>query len=48
MVAQRGILCSAESKPRLMDKAQEHLAIAATMYREMGMLFWLEGAEAET
>ena len=27
-------------------KAQEHLATAATMYREMGMRFWLEQAEA--
>jgi tetratricopeptide (TPR) repeat protein len=27
-------------------KAQEHLATAATMYREMGMTFWLERAEA--
>jgi class 3 adenylate cyclase/tetratricopeptide (TPR) repeat protein len=28
-------------------KAQEHLTRAATMYREMGMTFWLEKAEAE-
>jgi hypothetical protein len=28
-------------------KAHEHLTIAATMYREMGMGFWLEKAEAE-
>ncbi len=28
-------------------KAQEHLTTAATMYREMGMTFWLEKAEAE-
>jgi hypothetical protein len=27
-------------------KAQEHLTTAATMYREMGMDFWLEQAEA--
>jgi tetratricopeptide (TPR) repeat protein len=27
-------------------KAEEHLATAATMYREMGMTFWLERAEA--
>jgi tetratricopeptide (TPR) repeat protein len=27
-------------------KAQEHLTTAATMYREMGMDFWLEKAEA--
>jgi class 3 adenylate cyclase/tetratricopeptide (TPR) repeat protein len=28
-------------------QAQEHLIAAATMYREMGMRFWLEQAEAE-
>ena len=28
-------------------KAREHLATAATMYREMGMSFWLEKADAE-
>jgi tetratricopeptide (TPR) repeat protein len=28
-------------------KAQEHLTTAATMYREMGMSFWLKKAEAE-
>jgi class 3 adenylate cyclase/tetratricopeptide (TPR) repeat protein len=28
-------------------KGEEHLATAATMYREMGMNFWLEKAEAE-
>jgi hypothetical protein len=28
-------------------KAREHLTTAATMYREMGMTFWLEKAEAE-
>ena len=28
-------------------KAQEHLAAAATMYREMGMTYWLEKAHAE-
>jgi len=27
-------------------KAQQHLTTAATMYREMGMTFWLEKAEA--
>jgi hypothetical protein len=27
-------------------KAEEHLTTAATMYREMGMTFWLEKAEA--
>jgi len=29
------------------DQAQEHLNIAAAMYREMDMRFWLEQAEAE-
>jgi len=29
------------------QEAQEHLAIATTMYREMDMTFWLEQAEAE-
>jgi hypothetical protein len=29
------------------DPAHEHLTTAATMYREMGMQFWLEQAEAE-
>jgi class 3 adenylate cyclase/tetratricopeptide (TPR) repeat protein len=28
-------------------EAQEHLTTAATMYREMGMTFWLEKADAE-
>ena len=29
------------------QEAQEHLATATTMYREMGMTYWLEQAEAE-
>jgi tetratricopeptide (TPR) repeat protein len=29
------------------DQAREHLATATTMYREMGMTYWLEKAEAE-
>jgi hypothetical protein len=29
------------------QEAQEHLTIAATMYREMDMRFWLEKAETE-
>ena len=29
------------------DQAQEHLATATTMYREMDMRFWREQAEAE-
>jgi hypothetical protein len=30
------------------EQAREHLATATTMYREMGMTYWLEKAEAET
>jgi hypothetical protein len=29
------------------SRAQDHLATATTMYREMGMTYWLEKAEAE-
>lgn len=29
------------------NQAQGHLATATTMYREMGMTYWLEQAEAE-
>jgi tetratricopeptide (TPR) repeat protein len=29
------------------EQAQEHVATATTMYREMGMRYWLEQAEAE-
>ena len=29
------------------EQAQEHLTTATTMYREMGMRYWLEKAEAE-
>lgn len=29
------------------DRAQEHLTTSTTMYREMGMTYWLEKAEAE-
>jgi tetratricopeptide (TPR) repeat protein len=29
------------------EQAQEHLATATTMYREMGMTYWLEKADAE-
>jgi hypothetical protein len=28
------------------EQAHEHLATATTMYREMGMTYWLEKAEA--
>src|SRR5262245_18609104 len=30
------------------EQAQEHLTTASTMYREMGMTYWLEKAEAVT
>jgi hypothetical protein len=30
------------------EHAREHLATATTMYRDMGMSYWLEKAEAET
>jgi hypothetical protein len=29
------------------EQTREHLTTATTMYREMGMLFWLEQAEAD-
>jgi hypothetical protein len=29
------------------EQAQEHLATATAMYREMGMRFWLDQADAE-
>jgi len=29
------------------EQAREHLATATRMYREMGMTYWLERAEAE-
>ena len=29
------------------EQAQEHLTTAAAMYRDMGMTYWLEKAEAE-
>ena len=29
------------------EQAQEHLTTATTMYRAMGMTYWLEKAEAE-
>ena len=29
------------------EQAREHLATATGMYREMGMTYWLEKAEAE-
>jgi len=35
------------TQTRANEQAQEHLATATTMYREMDMRFWLEQAEAE-
>jgi hypothetical protein len=29
------------------ERAESHLITATTMYREMGMTYWLERAEAE-
>jgi hypothetical protein len=29
------------------EQAREHLITATTMYREMGMTYWLEEAEGE-
>ena len=29
------------------ERSREHLTTATTMYREMGMTYWLEKAEAE-
>ena len=29
------------------EQAREHIATATTMYRDMGMTYWLEQAEAE-
>jgi tetratricopeptide (TPR) repeat protein len=40
----QGTLCSRASKPQ---EAQNYLTIAAAMYREMDMPFWVEKAEAE-
>jgi hypothetical protein len=39
-----GTLCR---HPRRREQAHEHLVTATTMYREMGMRFWVEQAEAE-
>jgi hypothetical protein len=30
------------------EQAQEHLTTATTMYRDMGMTYWVEKAEAES
>ena len=39
-----GMLCRRTGRR---EQAQEHVATATTMYRDMGMTFWLEQAEAE-
>jgi hypothetical protein len=30
-----------------LEQAQEHITTATTMYREMGMTYWLEKADTE-
>ena len=37
-------LCHRTGKP---EQEREHLATATTMYREMGMTYWLEKMNAE-
>ena len=32
---------------KVIEQAGEHLGIATAMYREMGMTYWLEKAEAD-
>ena len=39
-----GKICLRAGTP---DQARDHLTSAATMYREMGMTYWLEQAERE-
>ena len=39
-----GKLYARTGKP---EQAREHLTTATTMYREIGMTYWLEKAEAE-
>ena len=34
-------------RTHIREQAQEHIVIAATMYRELNMTYWLEQAEAE-
>jgi tetratricopeptide (TPR) repeat protein len=54
--ADRGVTARCPLPPRLgklyrrtakREQAREHLATATAMYREMGMTYWLEQAEAE-
>ena len=39
-------LCKFYKRTGKREQAQEHLTSAATMFREMGMTYWLEQAEA--
>ena len=34
-------------RTRRLQEAQEHLTTATRMYREMGMTYWMDQAEAE-
>ena len=43
----RWICNSMTSSTGKSEQADEHLTTATTMYREMGMTYWLEKAEAE-
>jgi hypothetical protein len=38
-------LCKLYRRTGKREQAQEHLTTATTMYREMGMTYWLEQAE---
>lgn len=40
-------LSTAYRRTNRREQAQEHLTTATTMYRAMGMTYWLEKAEAE-
>jgi len=43
----RGAIREPWGTPLLCEQAQEHLTTATTMYREMGMTYWLEHVGAE-
>ena len=50
----RPLVAQLPSRPRQalwrtgkLEQAQEHLTTATTLYREMGMTYWLEKAEAQ-
>ena len=40
-------LSKLESRTGKREQAREHFTTATTMYRDMGMTYWLEKAEAE-